>query len=210
MSRPSANDKVLPVASLKEYFRESVDSAMSNQSVALREETSHYVVNLLTLFSRSEEFYEVTPHGLGLKPLATMLADALDAPSDADSNRALRRLGDVSLFCAGFFSEALARKPVDVDYYVGMGGLAYGSLSDRVRGAVNGRALGAVFAELAHNFQVLVDVLNEVSESARSHSDKDILRLYEVWLKTGSRRCAALLRKLGVEPSQGAATPFQH
>jgi hypothetical protein len=210
MSKPSANEQVLPVASLKEYFRESVDSAMSNQSVALREETSHYVVNLLTLFARSEELYEHTPHGLGLRPLAMMLSDALEAPSDVDGNRALQRLGDVSLFFAGFFSDALVRKPIDVDYYVGMGGMAYGSLSERVRGSANGRALGTVFGELARKFQVLVDVLNEVSESARSHSDKDILRLYELWLKTGSGRCASLLRKLGVEPSQCAATRFQH
>ncbi len=210
MSRPASSEKVLPVASLKEYFRDSVDTAMTNQSVAVREQTSHYVVNLLTLFSRSEELYENTPHGFGLRPLAIMLSDALDAPTDVDSNRALQRLGDVSLFFAGFFSDALVRKPVDVDYYVGMGGLAYSSLSERVRGSVSGRALGGVFEELADKFQMLVDVLNEVSETARTHTDKDILRLYELWLKTGSRRCANLLRKLGVEPSQGAATGFEH
>ena len=45
---------------------------------------------------------------------------------------------------------------------------------------------GHVFSELADKFQPLVDALNEVSETSYTHSDKDILRLYEIWLKTGS------------------------
>jgi hypothetical protein len=31
-------------------------------------------------------------------------------------------------------------------------------------------------------------------------SDRDVLRLYEVWLKTGSPRAHALLREGGVNP----------
>ena len=35
----------------------------------------------------------------------------------------------------------------------------------------------------------------------RRSSDRDLLRLYEVWLKTGSPRAHALLRELGVSPA---------
>ena len=67
-----------------------------------------------------------------------------------------------------------------------MGGRAYGTLAESTaRGS--SRVLAAVFAELAHKFQPLVDALNEVSETSYTHSDRDVLRLYEVWLKTGSR-----------------------
>jgi hypothetical protein len=45
---------------------------------------------------------------------------------------------------------------------------------------------------------------------AHTHSDRDILRLYEIWMKTGSRRAQTLLRKLGVEPALAARTPFRH
>jgi hypothetical protein len=45
---------------------------------------------------------------------------------------------------------------------------------------------------------------------AHTHTDRDILRLYEIWLKTGSRRAQALLRKLGVEPALAAHTSFRH
>jgi hypothetical protein len=43
-------------------------------------------------------------------------------------------------------------------------------------------------------------VLNDVAEMSYDHSDKDILRLYEIWLKTGSPRAYGILRRLGVEP----------
>jgi hypothetical protein len=62
------------------------------------------------------------------------------------------------------------------------------------------RTLGQVFAELAAKFQPMVDALNEISETSYRHSDRDLLRLYEVWVKTGSARARGLLRTLGVEP----------
>jgi hypothetical protein len=73
-----------------------------------------------------------------------------------------------------------------------------------------GRVLGHVFGELANNFQPMVDVLNEVSETSYTHTDKDILRLYEVWLKTGSKRCYEILKRLGVQPTSAGGTAFAH
>jgi hypothetical protein len=67
-----------------------------------------------------------------------------------------------------------------------------------------------VFGELAEKFQPMVDALNDLSESAYRHSDKDILRLYEVWLKTGSRRCYDILKRLGVDPTSSGGTTFAH
>jgi hypothetical protein len=32
------------------------------------------------------------------------------------------------------------------------------------------------------------------------HTDADILRLYEIWMKTGSARAHGLLKQLGVQP----------
>ena len=123
---------------------------------------------------------------------------------------ALQRIGDVALFIAGFFADSLAHKLVDLDYYIYMGGSAYGSLSDEVRGTVRGRALAGVYAELAAKFQIVVDVLNDVRDETRRSSDIDLLRTYEVWLKTGSRRAAALLRQNGVVPMTGLGTRPRH
>jgi hypothetical protein len=200
---------VVTVHSLREFFRDSLRETLARQHVEVGGETEQYVVNMLTLFARSEALFETTPDGVRIKPLVVMLGEALEARSPQERCAGLQRLGDVSLFVAGFFAQGFARKLIDIDYHIAMGGRAYGTLSDAVR--QSGRpALGPVFGELAAKFQLLVDALNEVSESGYQHSDQDILRLYELWIRTGSRRAERLLSKLGVAPAAGARTSFQH
>ncbi|PZN33408.1 MAG: hypothetical protein DIU71_05175 [Proteobacteria bacterium] len=205
MTQAQAIKPVMAVTNLREFFHDSVQTALRNQRVEVDAHTEHYVVNLLTMFARSDELFDRTPEGVRLKPLATMLAEASEAGTTQQRDAALRRLGDVSLFVAGFFAQSFARKLVDIDYHIAMGGRAYGTLAESVRGTTRGQAFAAVFLELAQKFQRLVDVLNDVAEMAHTHTDKDILRLYEIWLKTGSPRAYGLLRKLGVEPVPGAA-----
>jgi len=189
---------VVTTTNLAEFFRGAVRSALADQRVAVKEPTEHYVVNMLTLFARAEHLYERTPDGTGLKPLALMLADALEATSTAARELALQRLGDVSLFMAGLFARGFARRLVDVDYHIAMGGRAYGALAhshERDRRL----APAQVFGELAAKFQPLVDVLGEIGDAAYVYTQRDILRLYEIWLKTGSARANRLLRRLGIE-----------
>jgi len=204
-------DRVVPVQNLRDFFRESIDEALCRQGADVDPHATHYVVNLLTLFSRSEELYEDHGEAYGLKPLALMMADAADARSPAERNFSLQRIGDVALFVAGFFADGLVEKAVDVDYYIYMGGSAYGSLSEEMRGTVRGRAFAAIYRELSAKFQLLVDVLHDVRDGARPDSDIDLLRTYEIWQKTGSRRAAALLRQNGVVPiGSGARVPRKH
>jgi len=197
-------ERVVPVANLQEFFRDSLHGALTRQHVAVEDHTEHYVVNLLTLFSRSEALYEGAAGNVRLKPLVVMLCEALEASTAVERNRALQRLGDVSLFIAGFFARGFAAKLIDIDYHIAMGGRAYGTLAE-VCARGRGRVLGAVFAELAEKFQPLVDALNDISETSYRHTDQDILRLYELWLKTGSQRCYAILERLGVAPTRGGA-----
>jgi len=196
-------DRVVTVRNLQEYFHVSINDVVARQRVQIDPHAAHYVVNLLTIFSRSNELYEDHADHYGLRPLALMLAEAANTDRLDHRNYLLQRIGDVALFICGFFCDGLAGKAVDVDYYIYMGGNAYDSLSDEIRGTVRGRAFAPVYRELAAKFQVLVDVLNEVADGARESSDIDLLRAYEVWLKTGSRRAKSLLRQSGIEPLRG-------
>jgi hypothetical protein len=209
----NGSPRVVPVSNLREYFHDALHGALERQHLSVEDQTEHYVVNLLTLFARSEALYEQQPgssdRGKRLKPLVVMLTEALEAPTPSDRHRSLQRLGDVSLFVAGFFSQSFARKLVDIDYHIAMGGRAYGALADGLA-RTRSRVLGQVFAELAEKFQPMVDALNDISETSYQHSDKDILRLYEVWLKTGSRRSFDILKRLGVDPTPAARTSFAH
>lgn len=205
-----SQDRVVPVPNLREFFRSSIDEVITRQGIDVDPHAAHYVVNLLTLFSRSEELYEERGDVYGLRPLALMMADAAEARSAAERNFSLQRIGDVALFVAGFFADSLADQAVDVDYYICMGGTAYGSLSDEIKGTVRGRAFASIYRELAVKFQLLVDVLNEVRDGARHESDVDLLRTYEIWQKTGSRRAASLLRQNGVVPIGNGRRPRKH
>ena len=71
---------------------------------------------------------------------------------------------------------------MDIDYYIGMGRNAYGCL------AQSQSALGFrnVYSELASRFHKFVDVFTEISYSSNLADSKNILRLYDVWLKTKS------------------------
>jgi hypothetical protein len=198
------------VSSLREFFRDAFHSASEHQHLEIDEQAEAYVVNLLTMFSRADALYERTPEGLRIKPLARMLADALEAPTEAARQRGLQRLGDVSLFIAGFFARSFARKLIDVDYHIAMGGNAYSSLADTMQRSLSGRTVAGIYAQLAQKFQKLVDALNEVSDMSYHYSDKDILRLYEIWMKTGSTRAHGLLRQLGVQPVAGSGARREH
>ena len=201
--------KVQPVVNLKEYFKDALHAALVNQRLSVEGETEHYVVNVLTLFARSDALFEPTPAGLRLKPLVILLSEAMEARTRDERNRGLQRLGDVSLFIAGFLARGFARKVVDIDYHIAMGGCAYGTLA-RTAAPRGARTLAQVFAELAEKFQPMVDALNELSEAGYAHSHEDVLRLYELWIKTRSRRSYALLKRLGIEPVGGAALRALH
>lgn len=195
--------RIATISNLREFFMDSVTEAMDRQRLDADEQTAFYVVNLLTLFARSEALFDDTEDGPELTPVARVLADAVEAERAAERDHALQRVGDVSLFIAGFLGEGLAAKLVGVDYYVNMGGAAYRTLASNLRGSVRRRAFVGVFAELAQKFNEFVDVLADVREGSVA-TENDILRLYDNWQRTGSERAARLLRGLGIEPTPTA------
>ena len=187
-------DAMVRSESPTEFFRELVEAAMHNQRVSAHEMTSFYVVNLLTGFVYARAADE---------PLCTRLARAMQAAGVAQRHD-LRSVGDQSLFISGFFSDSFNRSLVDLDYYIQLGEHAYRSLARRG----DNRALGDVFDELSDKFTDFVDVLWEVSERTALSSNADVLRLYEKWLRTGSRRSGDLLASRGIVPNASVASRF--
>ena len=195
---------------VREFFQGLVTGAVENQHVEASEETVYYVVNLLVGFSDSRTLFEQTPDGLQIKPLAFLYGEALEARSENERNHALKQLGDLALFISGIFADSLNRKLVDVDYYIAMGGNAYGYLSDVTRDAGRWHVFSDIFDELAGKFTDFVDVLGEVSENTHLRNDSDVMRLYEVWMRTGSKRCERKLRRFGIEPLSGSVSHQHH
>lgn len=194
----TAGGSIVAVTNLTEFFRDEFRNVTSTQRVEVEDHTEHYVVNMLTEFARSERLEHPAPKDRGPLALAQLLAAAFDADTAAERDLALQKLGDISLFMAGFFARHFARRAIDIDYHIAMGGRAYSSLAQSLERGPR-RALAEVFAELAEKFQPLVDVLGEISDAAHVYTQADILRLYEVWLKTGSARARRLLQGLGID-----------
>ncbi len=184
-----------------EYFKELVESALHHQRVQTDELTAYYLVNLLCGFVRVDRTGG-SGHAFDAEPLALRLGRALKA-GGAEQRAGLRRVGDAALFISGFFSDSLRRKVVDVDYYIALGGYAYGQLS-----RLSDTVLAPVFAELADKFVTFVDILAEVSERSAIGSNLDLLRLYEKWLRTGSRRDGARLAARGIVPNAAIVGRF--
>jgi hypothetical protein len=210
MQSGKQTDSLITDKSAHEYFQDSVSDALNNQRVEAGQDTVYYVVNLLATYIRSEQLFDQTPDGVILKPLADFYAEAVEGPTPVEQNRALRKLGDVALFVSGVFSESLNRKLVDMDYYVAMGGGAYGHLSGAMRGGAGAKVLTEIFEELSEKFVDFVDVLAEVSERSHLSSDVDIMRVYETWVRTGSRRAARTLRSVGIEPAEASISRVRH
>jgi hypothetical protein len=201
---------IITKKSLQEYFFDSVNAAVRNQQIETSDETIYYLVNLLTSFSRSEGLFQYNEDGVSLKPLALMYTDALSETALAERIRILQKLGDTALFISGVFSDSLNSRLVDVDYYIAMGGNAYSYLSDSMRSYYRNTAVQPLYEELTNKFVDFVDVLSEVTENKLFASDYDIMRLYEVWMRTGSKRSEMILRKLGIDPVQASTPDYKH
>jgi len=88
-------------------------------------------------------------------------------------------------------------------------GTLYGTLAESCPPA-RARTLRQVFAELADEIPANGRRAQRDQRKRLSHSDQDRLRLYELWVKTGSERSRQLLRKLGLEPAPAARSLLAH
>jgi hypothetical protein len=184
-------------SSIEEFFRDEVDRAFRNKGLAPGTLTEHYVVQLLATYAAQP---------IEERPLALKMLEATSAPP-RERRTQLREIGDTSLYVSGFWAESLANKVVDVDYYIGLGGSAYGELA---RGGTGwtGDPFVDVFHELAANFVCFVEVLMIISRrTTRVASNEDIVRLYQRWQRTKSHWAAARLASLGVVPPRGDGRP---
>lgn len=168
-------------ASVDAFFHELVVEALDTQGVTASESTECYLVGLLGEFTKSQ----ITD-----RPLALVLAQAKEA---GERVRALKEVGDTTLYMTGFFGESLNRKIVRADYYITLGEAAYRELSHRLSRST----VAEIYDELAARFPTFVDVLATVREQI-DFCGADVSKLYEAWIATRSDWVESRLRELGV------------
>jgi len=182
-----------------EYFHGAVTSALKAKEVAASEPTEFYLVTLLTDF--------MSVHHISEEPIALKMAQAKEAPTPEARARALKEIGDTTLYMSGFHAERIAGRHglVDVDYYISMGGAAYGQLASLVS-ATRGSAVQffrEAYAELSQKFADFVEVLAAVREGT---SPEDPVKLWEKWVRSGSVTAERRLRESGVILGRGRSS----
>lgn len=181
----------------KPYFKELVETAVEHQRLDATDMSQFYLVNLLSDFAKTEQLFDKTADGYEEKPLAIVLAQALKG-NTTNRIRLFKKIGDTSLYIAGYFSDHIDSKIVDIDYYISMGEGAYKNLSGIF---ANEKTFTELYGELAGKFIRFVDILSEVRREGWIASNSELLRLYEKWLKTGNERIKRLLEKEGLVPA---------
>ena len=169
-------------ASVDGFFHEIVTDALGAVRVEATEPTEWYLVSLLGDFTRAR---------LPDQPLGVMLAESR-AALPGDRLKTLKEVGDTSLYVAGFFTESLAKKLVDAEYYIGLGSTAYAELAGRLGGS-----LTEVYGELASKFPSFVEVLGEVRRRV-DFAGADVVKLYEQWIERRDEWIERKLRNFGV------------
>lgn len=185
--------------SLKEFFRMLVGEVMRRQNITLEEVTEFYLVNLLSEYATAENlFTQQTDGKRDTEPLALLYHRALQQDRD-EKIRTLRRLGDVSLYTAGFFQQSLNDRVVGPDYYMQMGRTAYGAVAE-----LSGTSSFAqVYFELKQKFGALVEVLEEIAARGLCASGpKGQMQVFESWSRSGNGRLERVLIDSGMLPAK--------
>jgi hypothetical protein len=185
--RAKAPEQSFLLATPREFFGEMVEDGFAKRNIKSSPAVQLYMVQLL-------EYY-LDARNLFTRPdtLAETFLMATSSPQ-VEKIDLLKKLGDKSLYIAGFFGDSLARKIVDLDYYAGMGGAAYASLADCVREDDSAH----VYRTFSQRFVEFVDVLTYISQKSSVHTDQGLLRLYDRYMRTGSELAKEKLIEMGV------------
>ncbi len=187
-------------ADVGEFFREVVEGAVRDRGFDPTPAAEVYVAGLLADFARPDPAAGAT---LG-SSVTLRLDEALHAVGSERFER-LRTLGDAVLYVSGFFGEHLSSRGVPIGYVRALGSSAYDHAAAMLRRGGGGSA-GDVLGELASRFGMFAALLADVADrllAQSARSDRELLRVYERWLRTGSGALASTLASRGLTPVRG-------
>ena len=191
-----------------DFFRGKVSSAASNLKLSITEEVEFYLVNVCEFIQPQQRTVEEID--LLDTPLALIYKKALEASPGHASKDLLKKLGDTSLYIAGYFQDSLNRKTVGARYFISMGSNAYEKISEIMRDRHSDSSFSAIYQELAKDFAKLVSLITEVAEDTAIDATGNLIALYEKWERTGSENLRKKLEGQGISPVPGVKKPVNH
>lgn len=204
MSPPSPEAPLIHLhADVRTLFEQTLDAAALGRETGASPAARTYLVGLLTDYARAERLAEA---GLD-RPLTLQLAEA-ERWRGPERFERLRTLGDAVLYVSGFFGVHLRQRGVEEGYVASLGARAYQGALAMLGTGDRGAGAADVLAELAGRFRDFSRLLGEVADRllfAGAGGDRQLVRLYERWLATGSAALADALVGRGVLPVRAAA-----
>lgn len=150
------------------FFSSKIGDATERLNTKLAPALEYYLVTLLCDF--------IQPENLNLEeldifdtPLALIYKKALETTPQMQL-KIYKRLGDVSLYMAGYFKDSLTRKIVDEKYYISMGSSAYKTASQITRIRHNENHFADMYHTLSSEFSKLVDIMAHIADDLPQQS----------------------------------------
>lgn len=190
--------------SLESFFDAELGETARKQGVEMTAFTREYLARMLVRFSQVEHLFKPTASGEWTIPTLTELYSASVGHPLADQFSKMQQMGDLALFTSGFLSERIEKSLIDMDYYIAMGEVAY-EKAGHIRETIGAERVLNIYFELAHSFPKFVEVMNELADQSLLSSDRDVVKLYEKWLRTGSGRIERMLAEVGVIAAKGSS-----
>lgn len=178
-----------------EYFNTVVNEACEQRGLKTFPLAKTYIADLLQFYVPAANLFdEIDASG---RRTRETLAETFLKAQQADASvrtELLKKLADRSLYISGFFGDSLQRKLVDVDYYIDMGGMAYGALASTSKEDTAAK----LYTELAQRFFAYVEVLMHISSRSALQNEENLMRLFEIYAKTGSEVARDKLAERGL------------
>jgi hypothetical protein len=185
---------------LADYFHQRLQSEVQRLERSPHPDTLWYVGSTLARLGASKQLFSYDEGRLGIRPLALLYQDALNTEFHQQRCNVLRQLGDLALFLGGVFPQSYARRGIEKDYFIGMGGSAYDYLAEHHQHYQN------IFAELAATFAGIMELVAAVCSARQCYDATDILSLYQRWRDSKDPELADKLRELGISPGDDPGT----
>jgi hypothetical protein len=199
---------IVAASSVDGFFQEIVTSAIKARRVEATDGATHYLVSLLSDYTRPDGTAERTMD----RPLTFLLDEALHTTDLGERFDRLRGLGDGVLYAMGFFGDHFEARGIAPSYLISIGSKAYGSAASILTTGSRPSLQSAeptpmdLYGELARKFEAFVAVMSEVADATVAFGAKNsqgLVRAYERWLKTGSDRLADALSGHGILHRKG-------
>ena len=167
---------VVDLVDPKDYFHGQIEQATGKLQIRLSDDIEFYLVNLLCEFIKPADM-TIDELNLMDTPLALILKKATEsAPST--QLKIYKKLGDISLYVAGYFQDSFNRKAVNASYYVSMGSSAYQSASRLMGRRYGDLHFQEMYDGLSRDFNKLVQIITYVAGSIPNKLDESsILRI---------------------------------